>query len=57
MSDLHIAVEQWYGIVYQGAEAYQQLFHRCQFSYQRDERVYKSRPSEADIAAFEGDLE
>ncbi len=57
VSDLHIAVEVWYGVVYQDTEAYQQLFHRCGFSYQRAERVYKSRPSEADIAAFEAELE
>jgi transposase len=57
VSDLHIAVEQWYGVAYQDAEAYQQLFHHCGFSYQRAERVYKSRPSEADIAAFEAELE
>lgn len=57
VSDLHIAVEEWYGVVYQDTEAYQQLFHHCGFSYQRAERVYKSRPSEADIAVFEGELE
>jgi len=57
VSDLHIAVEQWYGLVYQDAEAYQQVFHHCGFSYQRAERVYKSRPSEADIVAFEAELE
>jgi transposase len=57
VSDLHSAVEAWYGVVYQDAEAYQQLFHQCGFSYQRAERVYKSRPSEADIAAFEAELE
>ena len=57
VSDLHIALEQWYGVVYQDAGAYQQLFERCGFSYQRAERVYKSRPSQADIAAFEGELE
>jgi len=57
VSDLHIAVEQWYGVVYQDTEAYQQLFHRCGFSYQRAERVYKSRPSQADIAEFEAELE
>jgi transposase len=51
--DLHLAVEQWYGVVYQDSEAYPQVFHQCGFSYQRAERVYKSRPSEADIAAFE----
>lgn len=45
VSDLHIALEAWYGVVYQDAEAYQQLFHHCGFSYQRAERVYKSRPS------------
>jgi transposase len=57
VSDLRIMAERWYGVTYQDADSYQQLFHKCNFSYQRPERVYKSRPSEAEIAAFEAELE
>jgi len=57
VSDLKLAVEQWYGVTYQDAGSYRNLFKRCGFSYQRAERVFKSRPSAADVAAFEADLE
>jgi transposase len=57
VNDLQIVVEQWYGVVYDDPGSYRHLLHRCGFSYQRAERVYKSRPSEADIAAFEAELE
>ena len=57
VSDLRIVVERWYGVIYKDNDSYQQLFHKCNFSYQRAERVYKSRPSEVDIAAFEAELE
>lgn len=55
--DLQMVVEQWYGVVYDDPGSYRHLLHRCGFSYQRAERVYKSRPSEADIATFEAELE
>jgi transposase len=57
VSDLQIVVEQWYGVVYQDTGSYRHLFHRGGFSYQRAERVYKSRPSATDIADFEAELE
>lgn len=57
VSDLAIAVEHWYGILYQDRGSYRSLLHRCGFSYQKAERVYKSRPSEAEIAEFEAELE
>jgi len=57
VSDLQIVVEQWYGVVYRDPGSYRQLFRRSGFSYQRAERVYKSRPREAEIAAFEAELE
>lgn len=57
VSDLAIAVEEWYGVSYRDHGSYRNLFHRCGFSYQKAERVYKSRPSEAEIAEFEADLE
>ncbi len=57
ISDLMIVVEQWYSVTYQDAGSYRNLFKRCGFSYHRAERVYKSRPSEADLAEFEAELE
>jgi transposase len=57
VSDLRIAVEQWYGVTYKDAGSYRNLLHRSGFSYQRAERIYKSRPSEVEIAEFEAELE
>ena len=57
VSDLAIAVEQWYGVIYKDRGSYRNLLHCCGFSYQKAERVYKSRPSETEIAAFEAELE
>jgi transposase len=55
--DLQVAVERWYGVVYDDQGSYRGLLHDCGFSYQRAERVYKSRPNQADIADFEAELE
>ena len=57
VSDLMVVVEQWCGVTYQDTGSYRSLFKRCGFSYHRAERVYKSRPSEADLAEFEAELE
>jgi len=57
VSDLAIAVEEWYGVIYQDRGSYRNLLHRCGFSYQKTEKVYKSRPSEVEIAEFEAELE
>jgi transposase len=57
VSDLMIVVEQWYDVTYQDTGSYRNLFKRCGFSYHRAEQVYKSRPSEAEVAEFEADLE
>jgi transposase len=57
VSDLAIAVEHWYGISYTDRGSYRNLLQRCGFSYQKTERVYKSRPSEAQVAQFESELE
>jgi len=57
VSDLMVVVEQWYDVTYQDAGSYRNLFKRCGFSYQRAEQVYKSRPSEAEVAEFEAELE
>ncbi len=57
ISDLRIVVKQWYGVVYKSPDSYRHLLHECEFSYQRTEPVYRSRPSEHDIADFEAELE
>ena len=57
VSDLAIAVDQWYGVIYKDRGSYRNLLHGCGFSYQKAERVYKSRPSEVEIAEFEAELE
>jgi transposase len=57
VSDLQLVVEQWYGVVYQDVGSYRNLLHACGFSYQRAERLYKSRPSPAALADFEAELE
>lgn len=57
VSDLRIALQQWYGVSYHSADSYLNLLHACGLSYQRAERVYRSRPSEAAIAQFEAQLE
>jgi transposase len=53
--DLVRAIERWYGVRYARQGSYVQIFHRCGFSYQRTEKVYKSR-SEAQVYAFEEEL-
>ena len=46
VSDLRVAVEQWFGLTYQD-----------ETSYQRTSKVYRSQPSTADIVQFEAELE
>lgn len=57
VSDLRVAVEQWFGVVYQDESSYQMLLHKSGFSYQRTTKVYRSQPSAADMAQFEAELE
>ena len=57
VSDLRIAIEQWFGVVYRDETSYQTLLHKSGFSYQRTSKVYRSRPSEAALAEFEAELE
>jgi transposase len=56
MPDLRRAVEQWYGVTYQSNSSYYRLFDLCGFSYQRPDKVYKSR-SAVKVAEFEEQLE
>jgi|SRR5688572_17047 transposase len=57
VSDLRLVVQQWYQVTYQTEDSYLNLLHECGFSYQRAERVYRSRSSEQQIADFEAKLE
>ncbi len=57
VSDLRIAVQQWFGVIYQDETSYQILLHKSGFSYQRTTKIYRSRPSEAALANFEAELE
>jgi transposase len=57
VSDLRVAVQQWYGVTYRSADSYLSLLHECGFSYQRTERVYRSRPDDQTVSDFEAELE
>lgn len=54
---LQVVIERWYGVRFRDGRSYRELLHQCGFSYQRPEQVYKSRPHEVTLAAFENDLE
>ena len=57
VSDLRLVVNRWYGVVYADPSSYRALLHQSGFSYQRAERVYKSRPNAVAVADFELALE
>jgi transposase len=57
VSDLRVAINMWYGVVYQESDSYQKILHMSGFSYQRTAKVYRSRPSEVQIAEFEAEVE
>jgi transposase len=57
VSDLQIAVKTWYGVEYRTADSYRTLLHDCGLSYQRTEKVYRSRPDAQTVADFEAELE
>lgn len=54
--DLKRAVAHWFGITWSSHSSYLSLFAACGFSYQRTQKVFKSR-SEAQVMAFEEALE
>lgn len=56
IADLRRSVQEWYGITYQSTVSYYNLFARCEFSYHRPAKVFKSR-NEAAVAEFEAQLE
>jgi transposase len=57
LSDVQVAVKQWYGVDYRANDSYRALLYEAEFSYQRAEGVYRSKPSQADVAQFEEELE
>ena len=54
--DLYQAVAKWYGVTYQSRTSYLNLFAACGFSYQRTEKVFKSR-KEHQVLEFEAETE
>ncbi|MEO8398104.1 MAG: hypothetical protein ABI700_34235, partial [Chloroflexota bacterium] len=57
VSDLQVAVERWYAVVYRHADSYLTLLHESGLSYQRAAKVYRSQPSATAMAEFEAELE
>jgi transposase len=56
VEDLARALEAWYGVGWANRSGYHRVFAFCQFTYQRTEKVYKSR-READVAEFVAQVE
>jgi len=54
--DVAQALEKWYGVRWQSRASYAQVLAACGFSYQRTEKVYKSR-REREVLAFEAAVE
>ncbi len=54
--DLTRAVQDWFGVTWSSPSSYLALLADCGFTYQRTQKVYKSR-SERAILAFEEQLE
>jgi transposase len=56
VEDLALIVREQYRVEYQSRTSYSQLLHLCGFSYQKTEKVFKSR-RETKVADFEEQLE
>jgi transposase len=56
VSDLAKAIQKWYGIEYRSHSSYTCLFKRCEFSFQKTEKVFKPR-NQLKVADFEEQLE
>ena len=54
--DLQRAVERWFGVTWDSPTSYVALLTECGFSYQRTQKVYKSRRA-ADVLTFDELLE
>lgn len=57
ISDLQIVVKSWYAVEYRTSDSYRTLLRECGLSYQRTEKVYRSRPDVQTVADFEAELE
>jgi len=57
VSDLRLAVVEWYGVSWQSETSYRTLLHECDFSLQRPAKLYRQRPDEQTLADFEAALE
>lgn len=57
VSDVQAVVRQWYGMSYRADDSYRALLYEAEFSYQRAEGVYRSKPSQTEVAQFEEALE
>lgn len=55
-ADLAQAIEKWYGVRWKSRASYPQVLAACGFSYQRTEKVYKSRRAR-DVLEFEAAVE
>jgi transposase len=56
VEDLAQAIQRWYGVVWDSRSSYHRLLARCGFSYQRTEKVYKSR-RDCEVMDFEAFVE
>jgi transposase len=56
VDDWAVGLERWYGVRWANRSGYHRIFAACHFTYQRTEKVYKSR-READVAEFEAWVE
>jgi len=56
VEDLVLVVRERYGVEYQSRTSYSRLLRLCGFSYQKSEKIFKSR-SQIKIADFEEQLE
>jgi transposase len=57
ISDVQVAVKAWYGLSYRTDDSYRALLYEADFSYQRAEGLYRSKPRPAEVAQFEEALE
>ena len=56
VADLALVVRERYGVEYQSRTSYSSLLRLCGFSYQKTEKIFKSR-SQTKVADFEEQLE
>jgi putative transposase len=56
VEDLALVVRERYGVEYQSRTSYSRLLRLCGFSYQKSEKIFKSR-SQTKVADFEEQLE